>query len=77
MYSFHALCWNINGWKDDHIIYSVIEKSKPDIFIIIETHLAPNDRIHVKHYKSICHNRLHTHRNAKRHYGGVCILLKE
>ena len=77
MYSFHALCWNINGWKDNHIIHDVLENCTPDIFIIVETHLAPKHHIKVNTYKAICHNRIHTYRNARRHYGGVCILLKE
>ena len=73
MYSFHALYWNINGWKDNHIIHDVLENCTPDIFIIAETHLAPKQHIKVNNYKAICHNRIHTHR----HYDGVCILLKE
>ena len=57
-------------WMRMIIIFNIFEKSKPGI-IIIETHLAPNYRINIENYKSSCQIRLHTHRNAKRHYGGL------
>ena len=36
-----------------------------------------NTIITVNNYTALLHNRIHTHHKAKRHYGGVCILLKD
>ena len=45
--------------------------------MVIETHLAANYCINVKIYKSICHNRLQTHRYTTRHHGGVYMLKED
>ena len=55
------MCWNINGWKNNGLPVRVLQKYNPHIFIIVETHMGPNDIIEATNYKAIMHNRVDTH----------------
>ena len=72
------LTWNINGWTVDNkeIRAKVIEAQNADVCILIETHLYDDQKVTVNGYKCFPHNRSLTHVNARRNYGGVCVLVK-
>ena len=65
LHSHNLLCWNLNGWKYNKLIYKVIDKCIPDIYILVETHLPPREGIIVNNYTAIIHNRMKTHHKSK------------
>ena len=45
IHSFHVICWNINGFKNNILVHNAIRTFKPHIFVLIEAHLGANDTI--------------------------------
>ncbi len=73
------ISWNINGWTaaKSKVRQCVIENIKPDVAVIIETHLAGDSKVECEGYVPFMHNRVKRHVNAKRNYGGLAILIRE
>ena len=53
------LSWNINGWYENtkHIRANIITGLNPDIAVVCETHLKPDEQIYVNNFHCISHNR--------------------
>ncbi len=72
------MSWNIRGWTVNNNIIrkTLIYHLNSDILCVQETHLKDGDTINIYKYKFYRHNRLITHTNAPKTFGGIGIFVK-
>ncbi len=66
----------MNGLKNNVLVSIAIKHVDFDIVCISETHLAAQEILEIENYTWYGNNRALIHKNAKRFYGGVGILMK-
>ncbi|GFS42582.1 putative RNA-directed DNA polymerase from transposon X-element [Trichonephila inaurata madagascariensis] len=67
--------WNANGVRSRTVeMRDFIDKHRPDIFLIQETHLGPGDSLQIPNFTTYRNDRPHTPNCSPR--GGTAILLK-